>query len=98
MAATRRPAQCDNARRQAGKRPRVRRHFLMTLVSLAALAAGCSNSSPDQSQGGGRGGPGGAGGRGGRGGRGGAVIQVQTTTPHRISVPRRVDLAGTLLS
>ena len=74
----------------------MRRHFLMILVALTTVAVGCKGGSgAGQSPGGGPGGPGGAG--GGRGGPG-AIIQVQTTTPRRISVPRRVDLSGTLLS
>src|SRR3990172_5312796 len=45
------------------------------------------------------GGGAGGGGAGGRGSRGaGAAAAVQTATPQRISVPRKVDLAGTLLS
>lgn len=74
----------------------MRRPSCVILIALAAIAAGCSQSGSGQP-----GGPGGQGGGGGRGrGRGGpgAVVSVQTTALRRISLARRVDLAGTLLS
>lgn len=74
----------------------MRRPSCVILITLAAVAAGCSQGGSGQPDG--PGGPGGGGGRGrGRGGPG-AVVSVQTTTLRRISLARRIDLAGTLLS
>jgi len=82
------------------------------VACLAACLSACSAAPAGQAAGGagangagaggaGRTGGGGAAtgtGRAGRGGRGGPAINVQTATLKRISIPRRVDLSGTLLS
>jgi multidrug efflux pump subunit AcrA (membrane-fusion protein) len=66
----------------------------LALALLAALAAACNSTSGEQrAAGGGRGG-----GRGGRGGGGGPAVAIETTTLKRISIERKVDLSGTLLS
>jgi len=57
------------------------------LACLALATTGCSSTSGE------------AGGTpGGRGGRGGGAVHVETTPLQRISVERRVDLSGTLIS
>ncbi len=76
-----------------------RRSQSMALLSCAVLSgflAAC-NTSAGESKGPEGGGGGGKGGRGGRGGSG-AVVQIEVTTPQRISVQREVDLSGTLTS
>ena len=64
----------------------------LTLLGVGLAATGCNTTSGQADGAGGRGG-----GRGGRGG-GGPVVHVDTATPQRISVERRVDLSGTLVS
>ncbi|PWT85263.1 MAG: hypothetical protein C5B57_03270 [Blastocatellia bacterium] len=73
-------------------RRRVTRHrrasVLLTSFALAsaALSFGCNTSGQSDASG------------NGRGGRGGAGIRVETAALQRISVERRVDLSGTLVS
>lgn len=64
------------------------------LLGIGAVI-GCNTTSGETNAPGGRGG--GAGGRGGRGG-GGNAVRVETSPLQRISVDRRVDLSGTLVS
>jgi len=59
------------------------------VLAAAALAGGCNKASGEAA---------GAGGRGGRGGRGGTAVHVDTAPLQRISIERRVDLSGTLVS
>ena len=71
---------------------RGRARGLLVIVALLALAvslAACNTTSGESNAGGGRG-------RGGRGG--GPAIHVDTATLERISLERRVDLSGTLVS
>lgn len=82
---------------------------LFALVAALSAGVGCNKSATPGpggtpgapgapgTPGGAPGGEGGGGGRGGRGG-GGAPVNVTQTTVQRMSVQRRVDLAGTLLS
>ena len=85
--------------------------LITVVVVLSGLAVACSNATPsgqasgagapaDGRAGAGGGAPAGGAGRAGRGGRGagGPAVNVETTTLKRISIPRRVDLSGTLLS
>ncbi len=83
---------------------RLLRRFTITpiafmFVCLAALTMACSAAPTGQASGSGSAAAGGTGGAGraGRGGRG-TAINVETATLKRISIPRRVDLSGTLLS
>src|SRR5262249_40336583 len=62
---------------------------LVTVVACSAAVSGCNGAS-GESGGGGRG--------GGRGGRGGPSIHVETSPLQHVSVERRVDLSGTLVS
>lgn len=77
--------------------------MLVGLLILAPLAAACRSTSGEaqpgvsSAAGEGRGGRG-RGGRGGGGRGGGAAVAAQTTTLRRISIPRLVDLSGTLAS
>jgi len=70
--------------------------FTVTVMSAAAVASiGCNTTSGET--------PGAAGGRGGRGARnggggGGQAIHVDTAPLQHISIERRVDLSGTLVS
>jgi RND family efflux transporter MFP subunit len=68
--------------------------LVSTFVSAAAIAGvGCNTTSGET--------PGAAGGRGGRGGRGGGggqAVHVDTSPLQHISIERRVDLSGTLVS
>ena len=66
--------------------------FRAGLAVACLCAAACTRTAGET--------PGAAGGRGGRGGRGGGggAIHVETSTLKRISVERRVDLSGTLVS
>lgn len=72
-------------------------HRLFGVVCLALVAAlgiaGCNSSTSGDAGGEG----GGRGGRGGRGG-GGPAVRVETSPLQRISVERRVDMSGTLVS
>src|SRR5262245_65841080 len=79
----------DSRRAAAG----LTRFLVPTLLVGCGLAAlGCNTTAGESN------GPGGRGGRGGRGGGGGSAIHVDTATIQRISVERRVDLSGTLVS
>ena len=62
----------------------------LTLACIGAAAAGC-NTTAGQNDGAG-------GGRGGRGGGAGQAVHVETSPLQHISVERRVDLSGTLVS
>jgi len=62
----------------------------VTLAWIGVAAAGC-NTTAGQSDGAG-------GGRGGRGGGAGQAVHVDTAPLQRITVERRVDLSGTLIS
>src|SRR5262245_11622503 len=69
--------------------PIMHTHFWrLLLVAVAAAIAGCSSGQAEN---------GNVGRGGGRGRDGGAVavVAIQTTTPVRIAIPRRVDLSGT---
>jgi RND family efflux transporter MFP subunit len=60
------------------------------LLAVLAVGSGCSTTADESTP---------AGGRGGRGGRGGGqAIHVETAGLQRVSVERRVDLSGTLVS
>ena len=83
--------------KRSGRLPR--RLALLCALSLLALAPACSRNQatePQQAQGGR-----GAGGRGGPGGpnaAGGPPVRVQTVQVQHMTVPRQVDLVGTLVS
>lgn len=71
--------------------------FVVLIGLVASLAlAGCNSSTPGETEGDGGGGA--RGGRGGRGGGGGPAVRVSTAPLQRISIERRVDLSGTLVS
>lgn len=91
-------ATVDARRRHFQAKVSVRTIALVSLLLLAPLVAAC-NSTSDEAQPRGFGAAGeGRGGRG-RGGRGsGVAVAVQTTTLRRISIPRLVELSGTLAS
>jgi RND family efflux transporter MFP subunit len=67
----------------------VRRAGLLAVILGAAAAAACGGTSGQAASAAST----------GRGGRGrGAAVQIDVTTPERISIQRQVDLSGTLLS
>jgi membrane fusion protein, multidrug efflux system len=72
------------------QRARVRlTHSVPALLASSVLLAACNGSGEAN----------GLGGRGGRGGRGGGpAVRVESTTLQHISLERRVDLSGTLVS
>jgi len=83
-----------------GKIPTRRRRggAVWICLVLAATAVGAGACNTTSGEGNGAGGGRGSGGRGGRGGGGGAAVHVDTSPLQRISLERRVDLSGTLVS
>ena len=74
--------------------PRVGALFAVLVLAVAAAgAAACNTTSGEANAPGG-----GRGGRGGRGGGGGPAVHIETAPLQHISVERRVDLSGTLVS
>src|SRR4029079_6697267 len=65
----------------------------LALVGIGIAAPACNTTAGQTDAAGGRGG-----GRGGRGGGGGQAIHVDTAPLQHISIERRVDVSGTLVS